>query len=182
MESALDFGRALGASVYLLRKSKEGLSTLCLLKLLYLADRQSLLAFGDTITGAKYKVLPKGPVPEEVYALLKGRGAHQDVWDQHIQRNSRKHRASSRATESQLSLDDKEILDRTFSEYGALQGEQLSRLTHSFSEWSPDKEYITPEEILVQNGKQELLEIWRELDTIHRENLALFGEEILAGV
>ena len=67
-----DFGKTLGATVYLLRKAKEPLTPQKLMHLLYLADRRSLLTFGDTITGIRWKVTPSGPFSEELQALLDG--------------------------------------------------------------------------------------------------------------
>lgn len=43
-----------------------------LLKALYLADRQMIVEYGAPITGDKYSSMPKGPVLQGTYSLLKG--------------------------------------------------------------------------------------------------------------
>jgi len=68
-----DFGRTLGAVVYLLRRLEGPVTPQRLMCLLYIADRKSLLTFGDTITGLLWKVTPDGPFSEELQALFDGR-------------------------------------------------------------------------------------------------------------
>jgi uncharacterized phage-associated protein len=54
-----------------------------LLKILYLADRRSLVETGRTITGATMVAMANGPVLIEVYKCIKGEPSD-SYWDQHI--------------------------------------------------------------------------------------------------
>jgi uncharacterized phage-associated protein len=56
-----------------------------LLKLLYLADRRSLIETGAPITGAHVVSMKNGPVLGDVYDCIKG-DPGQSMWDDHIDR------------------------------------------------------------------------------------------------
>lgn len=52
-----------------------------LLKLLYLADRESLRETGRPITGGPVTAMERGPVLEEVYDLIRGQHREMPQWD-----------------------------------------------------------------------------------------------------
>ena len=61
------------AAAVLLRSSQHGrMGRLRLLKLLYIADRESLRETGRPIVGTKLVAMDLGPVHSEVYDLIKG--------------------------------------------------------------------------------------------------------------
>ena len=68
---------------WLLGKHGGRLNCAKLMKLMYLADRESLKGDSGTITGDDYCSLDKGPVPVRLYALATGGGEAeaQDSWD-----------------------------------------------------------------------------------------------------
>jgi len=68
----------------LLIESAEGRENYTkLLKILYLADRKSLVETGRTITGDTFVSMAKGPVLSEVYDRVKAKRTH-PVWDRYI--------------------------------------------------------------------------------------------------
>jgi len=52
-----------------------------LLKLLYMADRESLHETGRPIIGGSVIAMERGPVPEEVYDLIRGQHRDMPFWD-----------------------------------------------------------------------------------------------------
>ncbi len=52
-----------------------------LLKLLYMADRESLRETGRPITGGPVAAMERGPVLEEVYDLIRGQHKEMPLWD-----------------------------------------------------------------------------------------------------
>ncbi len=52
-----------------------------LLKLLYIADRESLRETGRPITGGPVTAMERGPVLEEVYDLIRGQHREMPLWD-----------------------------------------------------------------------------------------------------
>jgi uncharacterized phage-associated protein len=57
-----------------------------LLKLLYVADRESLSETGRPITGGPVLAMPRGPVLEEVYHLIRGQHIEMPTWDQFLRK------------------------------------------------------------------------------------------------
>ena len=55
-----------------------------LLKLLYIADRESLEEAGCSITGSRAVAMERGPVLEDVYNLIRGTQLHADRWAEHF--------------------------------------------------------------------------------------------------
>jgi uncharacterized phage-associated protein len=58
-----------------------------LLKLLYLADRESLSETGRPITGGPVTAMERGPVLEEVYLLIRGQHREMPLWDSFFQKD-----------------------------------------------------------------------------------------------
>ena len=56
------------------------------LKLLYIADRESLSETGRTIVGGPVVAMERGPVLEEVYDLMRGRHKEMPLWDKYFRR------------------------------------------------------------------------------------------------
>ena len=64
--------RTAQAAAYLLYRGGGRLPLLKLMKLLYLAERESLRVFGEPITGDKPVSMPHGPVLSTTYDLMNG--------------------------------------------------------------------------------------------------------------
>ncbi|MBX3353474.1 MAG: SocA family protein [Phycisphaeraceae bacterium] len=84
----LKLSKAIEASAELLRLERGNrMSYLRLLKLLYLADRTSLERFGRPITYDYYYALKHGPVPSQIYNLIKGEHPDAPQWSRVIVRD-----------------------------------------------------------------------------------------------
>ena len=83
MRFRFDVHKTIAAVAFLIEHEGGQLDMFLGLKMLYLADRESLVRWGKTITGDSFVSMPKGPVLSEVYNLFKGVGDfdHQAEWD-----------------------------------------------------------------------------------------------------
>jgi uncharacterized phage-associated protein len=82
MNFRFHFTRALQAVGVLLEYEKSRrMSSLRLLKLLYVADRESLAETGRPITGDRAIAMKRGPVLSRVYDLIRGQAPRAGEWD-----------------------------------------------------------------------------------------------------
>ena len=88
LKFSFDALRTVQACALLLRDAGGQKNYTWLLKVLYLADRRSLLETGRPITGSTFVSMASGPVLSEVYACIKSRPAR-PAWDEHIVREGR---------------------------------------------------------------------------------------------
>jgi len=72
------------AAVLLQAYPCQKMTRLRLLKLLYLADRQSLAETCRPITGDKVVAMDHGPVLSKTYECIRGRGRHRASWAKHF--------------------------------------------------------------------------------------------------
>jgi uncharacterized phage-associated protein len=81
----MNLAKAVEAAAELLRAESGGrMDYIRLLKLLYLADRESLRRFGKPITYDRYVAMKFGPVLSEVYDLIKGQHVDAPLWSKVI--------------------------------------------------------------------------------------------------
>jgi uncharacterized phage-associated protein len=90
-----------------------------LIKLLYLADRASLLLSGEPITGAKYVSMERGLVVGEVLDLIKRPQQDRDQWCRFIEKEGHDVCLVNPAGDSELSDFEVRMLESTFEKYGA---------------------------------------------------------------
>jgi uncharacterized phage-associated protein len=83
MQLRFDIRKTIAAVAFLMDREDGHLDMFLGLKMLYLADKESLVRWGKTITGDSFVSLPRGPVLSEVYNLFKGVAPqeHQKEWD-----------------------------------------------------------------------------------------------------
>jgi len=81
----LDDRKATEASCVLLRLASNRMTYLRLVKLMYLADRQSLCERGMPILGDAYFSMKNGPVMSRLLDLAKGE-VQSPVWSEHVER------------------------------------------------------------------------------------------------
>ncbi len=81
-----DIEKTIAAVTFLIEREGGEVDMFLSLKMLYLADKQSLINWGKTITGDSFYALPKGPVLTQVYNLFKGTGPREDQerWDSYF--------------------------------------------------------------------------------------------------
>jgi uncharacterized phage-associated protein len=133
---------------FLDRSSRHELNDLVLMKLLYMAERESLKTKNCSITGAKFFSMKNGPVLSEVCCLY-SRTLRDPLWTKSIRFVPRSGAKSNHlilrskvAAESYLSKSQISILDALWEQYSELieSGEDavkwvLVNITHDFPEW-----------------------------------------------
>lgn len=106
-----------------------------LLKLLYIADRESLRRNHAAITGDHYVSMNAGPVLSHAYDLIKG-DAKSEIWSQHVsQKQAYNVELLALPAHRTISEEDKAILDEVYSTYGHMTYGQLIDLVHTYPEW-----------------------------------------------
>ena len=164
---------------YLIKKNNFTLNYTKLIKLLYLADKESLKESLKTITGDSYVSMDNGPVLSKLYDLIKGKCRRE--YDQYLW-NSRFIKdgynlivVTKRIPEGELSVFETKILDQIYEQFKDVDGKEMIRYVHkNCPEWqhpAGSSIPIQPKEILHSIGKSP-----EEIDWILSESLA-FEEE-----
>jgi uncharacterized phage-associated protein len=126
--------RAVQAAAILLRIEGGRENYTKLLKLLYLADRRSLLETGRPITGSSFVNMANGPVLSEVYECIKcepGSG----LWDCHVRTDGYDVELLADAGDDQLSDYDVQILTELAEKYRDVSYTKLITVAHQLPEW-----------------------------------------------
>ena len=107
------------------------------MKLLYLADRESVKRYGESITGDALCSMPQGPVLSTTYDLMKGE-RHAAEWDRLIRDAAPLGLRDGVTPESldDLSEADVEIIGEIWGRYGSMSDAELVEHAHSLPEWS----------------------------------------------
>lgn len=139
-----------------------GINILKLMKLLYLAERESLRRFDAPITYDRFVSMDHGPVLSATYNLLNGdaRGECAEKWDRWVgKRVQHDIYAQTGVTEpmlDRLCKAEVELMHEIWRDFGSLDQWQLSDYTHKFPEWRDPQSSSLPisiEEILRAVGK-----------------------------
>lgn len=133
-----DETKATELAAYFLKKSDGDMFLLKLMKLLYIADRESMRDRARPITFDHYVSMDNGPVLSRTLNIMNGMVQDTGAWATMIApRNS--HKVSivdnSEVTFDDLSEAELQIADRVYKEYGHIPRFRLADLTHSFAEW-----------------------------------------------
>lgn len=109
------------------------------LKMLYMADRQSISKTGSPITGDKPFAMDKGPILSHTLDLMKDEPLQDEeqraVWSKYIRRAGYDIELISDPGDSELSDFDIEVLEQIFKEHGDKSYAQLINETHNLPEW-----------------------------------------------
>jgi len=111
------------------------MSYLRLLKLLYIADRESLRETGRPIVGTRAVAMDYGPVYSEVLDLVRGRHGDVPTWSEFIRRDGYEVELEKDPGVLSLSRYEIEMLTRVVGENRETDDWQLVRKTHGFEEW-----------------------------------------------
>lgn len=108
-----------------------------LIKLLYIADRESLRETNAPITGDKYVAMNHGPVLSRTYDLIMDRGSDEDgtVWSRFITIEKTNLAVVRDPGFENLSPYEIKKLKSVFTEHGTKSPSELCDLTHEFQEW-----------------------------------------------
>jgi len=157
--------KAVQAADYLLRLGKGKMSYMKLIKLLYLADRKSLVETGVPITGDRMFSMDNGPVLSRIYDAIKGQAREMTIWREYISppdgyevavRSDRPPPQSLTAYD-ELSRYDIRVLTDTHLKYARCSKWDLVEILHrELPEWKRphgSSTRIDPAEILKAAGK-----------------------------
>jgi uncharacterized phage-associated protein len=133
---AFKFEKSLQAAAYLLRReSSRQMNYMRLVKVLYMADRESLKARGEPITGDRFAALERGPVLSEVLDLIKGSHLRSPEWGEFIRRDEFDVVLARDPGVTHLSRFEVELLERVAEENRAYDEWDMVKITHQFPEW-----------------------------------------------
>ncbi len=135
------------------------LNYMVLIKLLYLADRQTLLEHGYTITGDSFVSMPRGPVLSRIYDLITvGRYKTITPWFRYISEPKNykvRHAEHAPSRRDELSKYETRVLQEIYKKYEAMDKWDLVDLMHTLPEWEDPKGSslpIDPQNILRLEG------------------------------
>jgi hypothetical protein len=148
---------------YLLKKNNFKLSYTKLIKLLYLADKETLDATGSSITGDTYVSMSNGPVLSQLYDLIRGKYRDRDaqtLWNSRFMADGYDLIAvTDRIPCGELSKGEMNILDNVYDRFRDSDYNGMIRYVHAnCPEWKdPDGSSapIAMEDILKSLGKTE---------------------------
>jgi uncharacterized phage-associated protein len=111
------------------------MNSMRLLKLLYIADRESLRELGRPIVGGPALAMERGPVLAEVHDLIRGQHREMPLWDEFL--HARNYTLELRKDPDVGKLSRYEIarLQEIARRHADDDEWALSRLTHGFAEW-----------------------------------------------
>ncbi len=106
-----------------------------LLKLLYIADRESLRETGRPITGGPVIAMERGPVAKEVYDLILGQHREMPLWSQFFRKERYDLLEVAEPDVGQLSRYEIGKLQEVAKIYQEDDEWALVNITHTFPEW-----------------------------------------------
>ena len=159
MRFVFDERRAAQAASILLDRAGGSMDYLKLVKLLYLADRASLIETEVPITDDHYASMKHGPTPCQVLELIMQKQPREDsIWHRYIKREHFVAHLCGPAEWEQLSEANVELLNATYEVYGHLRPSQVVSETQALPEWRDPGETeipIDPTDILRYAGYSE---------------------------
>jgi uncharacterized phage-associated protein len=148
-------------AAYLLKKRGGRMAYIKLLKLLYLAERQAMAKWGESISGDLFVSMPQGPVLSQTYDLIKG--DTQSPWNDLIKGEANYEVSLVHDIEAEdldeLCPAELKILDQIFEEFGHIPRFEIVKYTHDHcAEWEDPRgsSYpIEPKSVFRAMGKNE---------------------------
>jgi len=136
MSYRLNMSKAIQAAGVLLRETpSRRMTKLRLLKLLYIADRESLKNTGRPITGDRVVAMSYGPVLSELYDCIKGTACHLASWQEFFRSEDLDVCMEKSPTTDDLCRYEIETLQRVSRERRDKGEWEIVEETHKFDEW-----------------------------------------------
>jgi len=132
-------------AAHLLDRGRGRMNYLKLMKLLYLADRESMKRHGEPISGDRYVSMDHGPVLSQTLNLINGAIEFEEQgWDHWIADKAdyeiSLRRKASRDALDELSDADLQVLDAIYGKFGKMDQWKLRDYTHRYCpEWTDPK-------------------------------------------
>ncbi len=156
MKFIFDEHKAAQAASLLLDHHGGSMPYIKLIKLLYLADRESLIESGAPITGDRFVSMRFGPVLSRVLDLIKeSKPAENSVWHSYVARRRYDAVLIDAVESDRLSEYEESVLDGIFESFGREKEWDVVARTHALPEWTdPGRSAIPiePEDILRYAG------------------------------
>jgi len=128
------------AAAVVLKQHGGVASRLRLLKILVIADRETLAETLKPITADDLAAMDHGPVPSFTYDMLKGTSFHSGLWSRFIaQEGPQKHRLVTEPGVGRLSRYEIEKLQSICDRFRNANDYDLAHYTHAFEEWQKNK-------------------------------------------
>ena len=129
------------AAAHLLNAGNGTMPYMSLIKLLYLADRHTLIEIGQPITGDRYVSMKNGPVLSRVLDIIHAGEDRARFGHEWLERVSapEAYTVKSRMEvpdDSELSDYEVGVLDQVYAKYGHLDRWDLVDFTHTLPEWT----------------------------------------------
>jgi uncharacterized phage-associated protein len=157
--------KAAQAAAFLLSLNRGRMKYMTLIKLMYLADRQSLIETGQPITGDRMVSMPNGPVLSMVLdAINSGKRPYStNAWHEYVSMPEKymvrlQKDVQQEADYDELSPYNIGVLRRVFATFGKKSQWALVRYTHTLPEWDDPQgssRPIDPATILRESGKSD---------------------------
>jgi len=123
------------AATLLRAEACRRMSYLRLLKLLYIADRESLRKSARPIVGTRPVAMDYGPVLSEVLDLVNGQHADEEIWSAFIRKDGYAVALEKDPGVLSLSKYEIEMLTSTAERYRDIDDWKIVEETHTFEEW-----------------------------------------------
>jgi uncharacterized phage-associated protein len=153
--------KAAQAAAHVLKRHGGKLNYMLLVKLLYYADRESIVRKKAPITGDQMASMPLGPVLSTVLNFVRGTRPRGVIWREYVsekQGDYTVHLLCPEPDSGELSEFETALLDEVDRHYGGWDPFDLSDESHKLPEWRDPHNSsapIEPEEILRGSGKDE---------------------------
>jgi uncharacterized phage-associated protein len=132
------------ASVLLENVPEHRMSYLRLLKLLYIADRESLKRGNRPVLGTRPVAMKNGPLHSDVFNLIKKEHIDEALWSEFIQKERYEVKLIRDPGVSELSRFEIGLLNEIADKYCGVDDFDLVEITHTFPEWQEN--YPDPSE------------------------------------
>jgi uncharacterized phage-associated protein len=162
------------------------MSYLRLLKLLYIADRESLQTGNRPIVGTRPVAMKNGPLHSKVLDLINQRDIDEPKWSRFIQRQGYEVVLVRDPGVSELSRFEIDLLNRVARDHSNMDDWELVEHTHTFGEWKECYQEDTSSTIRVEDilaalnvspgDKDEILNDLREDCELNRLTLSISRE------
>jgi len=128
--------KATAAAAYLIGRIGRSVGRLKLMKLLYMAERESLKQFDRPMIGDAYYSLPRGPILSRTLNLMKKPEDGEGFWQEHLAAEGFNVVLRKDPGIAELCDADIQILDHLLATFKDWHGNALAELTHEeFPEW-----------------------------------------------
>lgn len=143
-----DSEKALQAVAFLLRHERgHRMNYMRLLKLLYLADRESLAESGKPIAGGRVVAMQRGPVLEDVFSIIRDKHPETAKWSAFIQRDHYHLEMISDPGVGRLSRYARDKLSEIAQRFENQDEWDMVEMSHQLPEWAKNNPGTSSKEI-----------------------------------